>query len=221
MKATRGTTERDVPLAATGAVDVDGATVTLTLAEAVLPAAVDTAVTVAYAAPATGKLQDADNAKLPVTGIDDTKTATNATPADTAGPVIVSGSVNGVTVVYTFDELLDESVTPKPDRFQVVADGTGIAAVAATISGRTVTATLSDPVGHGQVVKVNYEQTTQLAQRLKDLSGNEAAESRGNPATNNTPPAYSSASVDGDELTVTFDGATWTRRRCRRPARSR
>ena len=61
VKATRGTTERDVALAATGAVDVDGATVTLTLAEAVLPAAVDTAVTVAYAAPATGKLQDADN----------------------------------------------------------------------------------------------------------------------------------------------------------------
>ena len=109
--------------------------------------------------------------------------------------------MNGVTVVYTFDELLDESVTPKPDRFQVVADGTGIAAVAATISGRTVTATLSDPVGHGQVVKVNYELTNQLAQRLKDLSGNEAAESRGNPATNNTPPAYSSASVNGDELT--------------------
>ena len=207
VKATRGGTERDVALAATGAVAVSGSTVVLTLAEAVLPAAVDTAVTVAYAAPATGKLQDADNAKLPVTGFDDTKTATNATPADTTGPVIVSGSVNGVTVVYTFDEFLDESVTPKPDRFQVVADGTGISAVAATISGRTVTATLRDPVGHGQVVKLNYELTNQLAQRLKDLAGNEAAESRGNPATNNTPPAYSSASVNGSSLTITFDGA--------------
>ena len=189
VKATRAGTERDVALAATGAVSVSGSTVVLTLAETLQR--VET-VTVAYAAPATGKLQDADNAKLPVTGFDDTKTATNATPADTTGPVIVSGSVNGVTVVYTFDEFLDESVTPKPDRFQVVADGTGISAVAATISGRTVTATLRDPVGHGQVVKLNYELTNQLAQRLKDLAGNEAAESRSNPATNNTPPAYSS-----------------------------
>ena len=60
VKATRGTTERDVALAASGAVAVDGATVVLTLAEELLR--VET-VTVAYDAPATGKLQDADNAK--------------------------------------------------------------------------------------------------------------------------------------------------------------
>ena len=67
--------------------DVDGATVTLTLAEALLR--VDT-VTVAYAAPATGaKLQDADKLKLPVPDFA-AQTATNVTPADGTGPAFAS-----------------------------------------------------------------------------------------------------------------------------------
>ena len=70
VKATRLVTgppvQRDVDLAATGAVAVDGSTVTLTLAEAVL--AID-AVTVAYTAPETDPLQDSDNRDAPGDGV--------------------------------------------------------------------------------------------------------------------------------------------------------
>ena len=59
---------------------------------------IDDPVTVAYAAPATAKLQDADNLKLPVTGFGDTETATNATAADTTGPAFASATMNGKTV---------------------------------------------------------------------------------------------------------------------------
>ncbi len=206
VKATRGGTERDVALAASGAVDVDGATVVLTLAEAVLPAAVDTAVTVAYAAPATGKLQDSDNEKLAVTGFDDTKTATNATPADTTGPAFVSAQANGTTVTVTFDELLDESVTPAVNRFQRSVGGADTVSSNVSIDGRIVTATFATSVGHGASVTLAYGLATNASERLKDLAGNDAPAFSNQSVTNVTPPAYQSASVNGDELTITFDG---------------
>ena len=208
VKATRSGTERDVALAATGAVDVDGSTVTLTLAEALL--GVDT-VTVAYAAPATGKLQDADRLKLPVTGFGDTKTATNDTAADTTGPAFASAQANGRTLTITFDEALDESVTPDADFF-FWDYGLGFqSADSVSISGRTVTAVFAQRARHGEDVKVRYQHADNAARRLKDPSGNEAPAFPDlveveKTATNVTPPSYSSASVNGSALTVTFDG---------------
>ena len=163
--------------------------------------------TVAYTAPATGKLQDADNAKLPVTGFGDTKTATNATPADTTGPAFVSAQANGNTVVYTFDEALDEGVTPEADRFLWRIDGVNVpSGIAASISGRTVTATFDRAAKHGQDVRVwAYRAINDAANNITDLSGNLAARVIDKPATNVTPPAVSSASVNGSSLTITFD----------------
>ena len=218
VKATRGGTERAVALADTDPVAVSGSTVVLTLAEAVLPAAVDTAVTVAYTAPATGKLRDADNAKLPVTGFGDTKTVTNATPADTQGPQFVSATMNRNTLTITFDEALDETQTPAPTTFQRIAGNNGFIGNSVSISGRTVTLTFSQPpphllpVLHGVAFTVEYNPLgeSDAAKRLKDLSGNLVAAFTGQnakPVTNNTPPAFSSASVNGSALTITFDGA--------------
>ena len=56
-------------------------------------------------------------------------------------------------------------------------------------------------------MKVNYAVVTDPARRLKDLSGNEAPAFLSRPATNVTPPAFSSATVNGDELTITFEVA--------------
>ena len=209
VKATRGGTERTVALADTGAVDVDGATVVLTLAEAVLPAAVDTAVTVAYAAPATGaKLQDADNANLPVTGFGDTKTVTNATPADTTGPAFASAVANGNTLIVTFNEALDGNVTPVSTLVQRSVDGgTGVFSSTLSIDGRTAKATFATAVGYDDVVTVAFSLASNANQRIKDLAGNDAPAFGWKSATNNTPPAFSSASVNGAVLTVTFDGA--------------
>ena len=73
-----------------------------------------------------------------------------------------------------------------------------------------MTATFVTAVKHDDDVKVNYQHSTDTTKRLKDLSGNEAPEFKGvvnrKTATNVTPPTYSSASVNGNKLTVTFDG---------------
>ena len=213
VKATRSGTERDVALAGTDPVALSDATVTLTLAEAVLPAAVDTAVTVAYAAGATGaKLQDADNAKLPVTGFGDTKAVTNAAPADTTGPAFSSASVNGAALTVTFDEALDQTKIPSHAAFRVRVDGPRRTFVIGpgndlVVDGRTVTGTLASAVTHDQRVTVEHRPLSVAEyDHVRDLLGNQAPAFSAKTATNNTPPAFSSASVNGSVLTVTFDG---------------
>ncbi|MDE0194895.1 MAG: SwmB domain-containing protein [bacterium] len=186
---------------------------TLTLAEAVLAAAIDT-VTVAYTEPATGKLKDADHAGLPVTGFVGAKTVTNNTPADTTLPTLQSASVNGRTVKLIFSEALDETVTigggPALPFFQQIVGGSLTNATNASVSGRTVTLTfpLSGQVRHGQRVNVWYSAPPAAARQFRDLSGNRLATTNAGDwtVTNNTPPAFSSAAVNGATLEITFDG---------------
>ena len=210
VKATRSGTERIVVLADTDPVSISGSAVTLTLAEAVRPTPVDT-VTVAYAKPAANPLQDADNLKLAVTGFDDTKTADNDTPADTVAPTLVSAVVTGSTATLTYDEALDESAVPVAGTQVLFAGLEGGVnsnrAAAIAIEGATVTLTLHGRARHGSAVAMTYLQGNDAATRLKDLAGNEAAGFDLQLMTNATPPAFSSASVDGAALTVTFDGA--------------
>ena len=212
VKATRSGTERDVALAATNPVSISGSAVTLTLAEAVLQGTIDTAVTVAYAEPAANPLRDADNAKNPVTGFDGTKTVTNDTPADTTAPTLSSAAVNGATLTLTFDEALDESSVPHAGRFGALIGGVSTAPQlnSVRLDGATVTMTLNVSARHGQTVKPFYNRPTHAtAMPLRDLLGNEVVDIPFTDvtATNNTPPAFKSASVDGATLTVTFDVA--------------
>ena len=197
-----------VDLADTSPVAVSGSTATLTLAAALLSTA--SGVTVSYAAPTTGdKLQDADNGKNAVPDFAD-KAVTNNTPADTTGPAFVSATMNGAKLVITFDEALDETVVAAPSEFQSARDGEIIpaSALAVSLSGRTATVTFDAvrAASHGQSVKVWYFQSINTAKRLKDLLGNEAPAFSGKTATNVTPPAFSSASVNGAALTLTFNG---------------
>ena len=148
VKSTLAGTQRDVALAATNPVSVSGATVVLTLAEELQR--VET-VTVAYAAPATGKLRDADKLKLPVPDFA-AKTAANNSPADTTKPRFVSTQANGATLTVTFDELLDASVTPAVGVFSRIlgSDFTGaVRSSGVSISGKTVTVTFPTSAGHG------------------------------------------------------------------------
>ena len=205
VKVTRFGTERDVDLAATNPVSIAGSAVTLTLAEAVV--SIDP-VTVGYTAPGTDPLRDAANAMLPVPGFSG-ETVTNDTPADSTGPAFVSATTNGRTVTITFDEALDESVTLVRTVFhRRLGGGLAVSSTSASISERTVTLAFGSSATHGQAVTISYDQPPDAARRLKDLSGNEAARIWPPRAiTNNTPPAFSSASVNGATLTVTFDGA--------------
>ena len=205
VKATRSGTQRDVDLADTDPVSVSGSTVTLTLAEAVLPLPVDT-VTVAYTAPETDPLRDADSAMHPVPDFSG-QSVTNDTPADTTAPTFVSATANAKTVIFTYSEALDENVNPYlPDYQARLGSGAFTSAQSVSISGRTVTATYAVAASHGQAVTVRYAAAGDAARRLKDLSGNQVAFLSLKPATNDTPPAFSSAAVDGDTLTITFSG---------------
>ncbi len=214
VKGTRSGTESTLSLAATNPVSVSGDEVTLTLAEAVLR--IDT-VTVAYAAPATGdKLQDSDNANHPVPDFS-AQTATNDTPADTTPPSFVSASINGATMTVVFDEALDESVLPPAavaSMFQIVRGNdfvNPIRSSGVSISGDTVTVTLATAVRHiGECAcGASYvgPQDLNSANALKDLSGNLVPQGTfNNNLPNVTPPAFSSAKVNGAALTVTFNG---------------
>ena len=187
-------------------VAVNGAVVTLTLGR---PAVHGETVTVTYT-PGTNPLRDADNARLPVPAFT-AQTAANNTPADTTPPRFVSATINGATVTVTFTEALKED-----SQFHPIAGESFLVSVGSQlwrpttvdgVTGATVTMTL--PAGataaHGEVVQVEYLVSTS-AQRLQDLSGNKVANFSDRPVTNNTPPTFSSAAVNGATLTITFNG---------------
>ena len=93
-------------------VAISGAAVTVTLSAA---AAADERLTVRYDKPASGAvLKDSDGDALP--SFPD-RPAGNIAAGDTTGPRFVSAQANGNKVVYTFDEALEEGVTPEADRF--------------------------------------------------------------------------------------------------------
>ena len=177
--------------------------VELTLAEAVVP--VDT-VTVGYAAPATDPLKDSDNANLPVPGFSG-QTVTNDTPRDSTVPTLSSGAVNATVLTLTFSEPLDESSVPQPVRFRVTHGGAFKQPSDIAVDRNTVTLTLADAdaPGHDDAVSVLYQKPTGTgATPLRDLSGN-VVENFNEQVTNNTPPAFARARVDGDRLTIVFE----------------
>ena len=183
----------------------DYTAVTLTLAESVggsLPV-----VTVGYEAPDSNPLRDADMAMHPVPDFTG-QPVTNNTTGDTTPPVIESREINGTTLTVTFNERLDESSVPPANQFSAFIGGVGQAATGIQVDRNVVTLTIT-AARHGQsVTDFRYTKPTgQNVMPLRDLSGNEVATMTRQPVTNNTPPAFASAAVDGATLTITFDGA--------------
>ena len=214
-------------IAGTGAlVGISDKTVTATLSAAV---AADERLTVRYDKPASGNvLKDSSNNELPSFADREAGNAGDMTP-----PTFVSASMNGRTLTVVFNETLaaaGSSGNVSNNRFRVTHGGSARDSTGVSISGAAATATFAaaDAPGHGESVgELFYLQSNTAADRLADQSGNAIAVPDGlsltllaDPVTNNTPPAFSSASVNGSALTVTFDGV-WTRTRCRRGARSR
>ena len=188
---------------APGSVAVSGSAVTLTLATA---AAHGQAVTVGYTAPSSNPVQDAngnDAANLSA------REVTNNTP-DTAAPALQTATVNGATLVLTYDEALDETSEPAPGAYSVSVDGAaGVAPGSVAVSGSTVTLTLATAAAHGQAVTVSY--TAPSSNPVQDANGNDAANLSRRAAINNTPdttaPALQTATVNGATLVLTYDEA--------------
>ena len=128
-------------------------------------------------------------------------------PADTTPPRVYRASVDGTRLTITFDENLDPAVIPHGGNFALIdaADSSNVFAggtnLNAVISGATVTVALERPVPHGLTVTLHMS-----SHILRDLAGNNVPAIVGHEVRNERAPTFSSASVDGTTLIVTFDG---------------
>ena len=159
-------------------VSVAGSTVTLTLATAV---EAGQAVALAYT-PGANPIQDAagnDAALL------SRQTVTNNTggTTDVTPPTLSGATVNGSTLVLTYDEMLDGGSTPATGDFVVTAAGSAITVTGVSVAGSTVTLTLATAVEANQTVTLAY---TPGANPIQDAAGNDAALLSRQTVTNNT-----------------------------------
>ena len=182
-------------------VTVRGSLVILTLSPAVT---FGQPVRVSYTA-GTNPVQDAagnDAAAL------SNQTVTNNTAADTTAPTLSSATVNGVSLVLTYNEALDTGSTPAASDYTVTVARSQPTVSSVTVNGSAVTLTLSPAVTFGQPVRVSYTAGTNPVQ---DAAGNDAAALADQTVTNNTPdttaPTLSSATVIGVSLVLIYNEA--------------
>ena len=204
-------------LANTNPVAISSSAVTLTLASAVTAGQT---VTVGYTAPTTNPIRDAAGNNA---GNLTNRSVTNNTPGDTrdtTAPRLSTATVNGATLVLTYNEALDTGSRPAASAFTVTVAGS-TQALANTnpvaISGSAVTLTLASAVTHGQTVTVSYAVPT--TNPIQDAAGNNAAALSGQTVINNTrdtsanraPTANAGADLTVDDGTrVTLDGSDST-----------
>ncbi|MCW8177294.1 hypothetical protein D8B25_18540, partial [Verminephrobacter aporrectodeae subsp. tuberculatae] len=205
---------------------VNGAdkTITLTLSRAVTSTET---VTVSYTKPESGAVVQDAAGNDAVSFSNQAVTNNTPAPADTTAPQLITSDdttrprVNGDQLVLSFDDVSDldagliESIH---GAFTVLVNGVANAITIVTIDGqaKTVTLTLSTAVTHGQTVTVAYADPTtdNDANAIQDAAGNDAASFAATAVTNNTPapadttpPEFSRATVNGDQLMISYTEA--------------
>ena len=106
-------------------------------------------------------------------------------------PGLESATVEGTSLVLTYTEDLDASSVPLPGAYSVTTAGGADPAVSSvsvssvSVSGKTVTLTLADPVASGKDVTVTY---TPGSTPVQDGSGLDALPLTGEEVDNTTPP---------------------------------
>ncbi|MCW8200536.1 hypothetical protein D8B23_19540, partial [Verminephrobacter aporrectodeae subsp. tuberculatae] len=141
------------------------------------------------------------------------------TRSDTTAPEFSSATVNGNELVLTYTEAgtLDPAALAGNAGFTVntVAGATAITVNSAVVNAtaKTVTLTLSRAVASAETVTVSYTKPTSGAV-VQDAAGNDAADFSAKPVTNTTPapadntaPEFSGATVNGNELVLTYTEA--------------
>ncbi len=132
---------------------------------------------------------------------------------DTAAPTLSVATVNGNSLVLTYNEDLDAASTPDNTAYTIAVSGTGTAptVTGTTISGTMATLALSTAVTRGLTVMVSYTPGTTP---LQDIAGNDAAALTATSVTNATPEPANMIYTDdvipatlnvGDDLSVDFD----------------
>ena len=139
--------------------------------------------------------------------VDDDETADTTAPALSA---TTPPTVNGATLTLTYDETLDTGSVPAVGDYAVTVEDEDDPTVSGvSVSGSTVTLTLSPATAGGQTVTVSY---TAGSNPVRDAAGNDAANLSGQSVTNAlTPVVTISASAttieEGAAVTVTFAAA--------------
>ena len=140
-----------------------------------------------------------------------------AAAQDTTAPTFSSATVDGTSLVVTFSEAMNTAGNPASSVFRVTATPSG--GSARTIDGTTtdpvtidddeVTVTLASAVAAGETVTVAYRGIALgAAKKVRDLADNNLADFSGKTVTNNSvAPTFSSATVDGTSLVITFSEA--------------
>ncbi len=195
-----GSTER-ARLAGTPA--LDRATVTLTLAEAVVHG---DAVTLGYTAPSANPLRDASGNRV-ADFADRAVTNNTGDPGDTTKPTLVQGKIHQSAVELTFSEPFDDSVAPAASQF-ALSPGLG-ALSGVSVSGRVISFTTATAATATQTVSLGIATTT----GIRDLNGNALDPVSGFALINTLTadpgaPALAAANpaaVDRARLTLTFD----------------
>ncbi|MFC5358996.1 SwmB domain-containing protein, partial [Azospirillum himalayense] len=148
------------------------------------------------------------------TGIDLTSSVVSSSVMVTVAipPVLQSASVDGATLVLTYDSALDAANPPTAGAFEVKVGGTTVTVsnVAVDSANKTVTLTLAQAVTDTDTVTVAYTDPTvgNDANAIQSTIGDDAASFTARPVTNTTPdttpPALTSAVLNGTQLTLTY-----------------
>ena len=118
---------------------------------------------------------------------------------DVTPPRLLQRTVNGTTLVLTYDETLDDASVPAVGDFVVQSAGSTIAVQQVSVAGTAVTLTLAAPVQPNQAVSIDY---TPGANPIQDAAGNDAAPLSG---TDVRPPQLTRATVNAGRLVLTYD----------------
>ena len=122
--------------------------------------------------------------------------------SDSTPPRYVSSTMDGMSVVLTYNEELDSSSIPAAANFYVTINDVAAQVTGVTVSGKQVWLKLQNSVAVGQKVTVAY---TAGMNALMDLSGNKAANLSSTAVSNTsstTLPKPSSGSISGNILTL-------------------
>ena len=126
---------------------------------------------------------------------------------DITAPVLQSATVNGATLVLTYNENLDTGSVPAASAFGVQVAGV-LRALAGTnpvaVSGSMVTLTLSSAVAPGEAVSVVY--AAPATNPIQDVAGNDAGAISATQSVTNATPHASMAWAGGFTETVANDG---------------
>ncbi|PWC62034.1 hypothetical protein TSH58_25810, partial [Azospirillum sp. TSH58] len=127
-------------------------------------------------------------------------------------PVLQSATVDGTTLVLTYDKDLDPANPPAAGAFQVKVGGNTVTVsnVAVDSANKTVTLTLAQAVTDTDTVTVAYTDPTagNDTNAIQSTIGDDAASFTARPVTNTTPdttpPTVTSAVLNGTTLTLTY-----------------